>query len=191
MKMTRANLAHLGEEIYLVDMDDYKRGFYSNECQFEYVKCNNKAKKAAILSGNFESFEDASNSLEIEINTKNLVRSFYGKSDILLEDDVDDLQLKDENNLIIIDNCGELIALDDFDVFCYDDEFLIYWNGNGFTYDEIENLEDEVEYELLEDIEHSPACYFEKKITIDGDIINISTSNTSGSITPYWTKKNQ
>ncbi len=111
----------------------------------------------------------------------------------------------DEEKLYVLDSAIEdikdLVCIknqDDFDSICrhtdiegewedYEgDYFFDYWDGNNWKSELIDNSWKLVDYEKIEDNTPDPAFYFKVKIKTDKEEIELVTSNTSGSITPYW-----
>lgn len=68
---------------------------------------------------------------------------------------------------------------------------LSYWDGSNRKLDFLESAPVEIEYEPAETQpeDPEPAYYEIERIEINGEEINIVSSNVRGSITPYWTEE--
>lgn len=62
---------------------------------------------------------------------------------------------------------------------------LSFWNGNNWKCKDIQfvGIKD---FELISYIDNQPAFVYERKVKIAGKEKTITTSNTSGHLTPYW-----
>lgn len=67
---------------------------------------------------------------------------------------------------------------------------LNWWNGNNWELKFLRYAPEEIEYGMSENQpeQSEPAYYESMRVIIDGEEIEISQSNMSGAITPYWTE---
>lgn len=177
MKMTKATLRGFSEdtEIYKIDIDS----IISANCDggMEYIVCDNEKQTKDVLSGALD-FDD------FDRNNASIC-DYTGNVEILPEDILRKLQDRKDSDCIIGKDCNDILfAIEDE---CYDFmDIFHYHDGNNYCFtDEVVNIE-EIEYEEVEETTPSPAYYFSEKIKIDGNMFEISTSNMSGSHTPYW-----
>jgi len=146
----------------------------------EYYICKNQNEYNKIMSKKIN---------VDEIDWQNLSTSYYFEGDHLLESDLRNLQKKENAKLIIGRNDGELWNIIDGDYWNFETA-ISYYDGNN---ERIRYLNYEDTVEIIEEIDRDPepAFYFSKDLKIkyeSGAIENIaiSTSNTSGYLTPWW-----
>jgi len=65
-------------------------------------------------------------------------------------------------------------------------KYLDFWDGNNWKQIEIEYVE-KINFVNYENTTGKPAFSFSRSYELkNGNVLNLVTSNTSGSITPYW-----